>query len=184
MSGTSTVLRLKLKQGELAVLKIFSFFLTFCSSRLAGKHLAKEFVNFAGAMWRKYGARLFAMVAFENPEGQLVGGHLDYNENFGGGKDYVKENDKFEEAGITPNDWLMHNQTYYSPARSNSNNPQLQVATAPPKISSGRPSFYLARNKYGEPILPDMTKVNRNRDKVSPILRSFLNIHWGTSILL
>ncbi|PPQ79184.1 hypothetical protein CVT26_000456 [Gymnopilus dilepis] len=137
----------------------------------AEKNVGLKVAAFCQEMWNSFGARFFMYAAFKRDNGQIAGCQIDFNNRIANGKSYIENNTNCHETGITLEDWVQHNATYYSPGES---------MTPVPTKSVGRtkkPLMHLELNKFGEPIIPTIPE-KPTRVFLQELMRSFFSRHW------
>lgn len=133
---------------------------------------------FAHQMFRQYRVRYFFYIAYEDEAGTILTTAMDYNEELGGGVDYRKiKAGEWKENGINLESWRAHMGNHYAPYGEDA-----------PKVKTGsraRATFSLPQNEYGEPILPNPTKMPEDMEAAAhrphkqKIVRAFISRHYG-----
>ncbi|EAU83687.1 hypothetical protein CC1G_05591 [Coprinopsis cinerea okayama7 len=126
---------------------------------------------FAEDIYRQANARMWAMIAFRDKDGVLVKQVVDHNDRLDGGtrldEEFKTEYEKMQFERLF--DRWMH--AFYSGEES-------RGPAQPPKKPRDLARVELEKNKYGEPILPDITQCPANEDShrrwLTKVFRAFI----------
>ncbi|KAF8868166.1 hypothetical protein CPB84DRAFT_1756748 [Gymnopilus junonius] len=138
-------------------------------SIIADKQAGLCLTAFAQEIWTSLGVWLHIFASFLCESRQIACTQLDFNAQIGGGMSYTQKNPKYQQAGITLDNWP-------DPAAGDA------PATAKPIGHFTKPFMPLKFNKYSEPLIPELPE-KTHYTYWQDLARSFFSRHWsgGTS---
>ncbi|KAI6138037.1 hypothetical protein BKA82DRAFT_4021989 [Pisolithus tinctorius] len=139
-------------------------------SEAAEKKGRKYAEEFAKEMWKRCGARVVVMAAWEDANGEVIVGAHDFNDELGNGK-------LFEDLDECRDKFVKYARTAFGNGGTNAESPDEDAASqSRPRKRNGKPKTVLPVSDNGTPYIPNI--LDMRAPKLKDIMQTFVTFHY------